>query len=235
MSDEASIPAPSRVPRAMISAFPRAGRRVEHAYAELDLAAGGGTQQQQSALGDPRLLARPWDPATCVDPPLRGEIWQWLEQVVTWLNHEYAWDADAMIPSCWPRHPHLVHELAVIADLRRRAGLALTADALEEWHRYALPASTDRMRQRLRQHCQDGGHQAWPGLGRHTRHVADEPGNGRVATYLSDIGALVCPPMSPAGGANGDGPVRVPGASIRLGLHVVTGMGVDLDTGELLD
>ena len=151
----------------MISAFPRAGRRVEHAYAELDLAAGGGTQQQRSALGDPRLLARPWDPATCVDPPLRGEIWQWLEQVVTWLNQEYVWDADAMIPSCWPRHPHLVHELAVIADLRRRAGLALTADALEEWHRYALPAFTDRMRQRLRKHCLDGGHQAWPGLGRY--------------------------------------------------------------------
>ena len=218
----------------MISAFPRAGRRVEHAYAELDLAAGGGTQQQRSALGDPRLLARPWDPATCVDPPLRGEIWQWLEQVVTWLNQEYVWDADAMIPSCWPRHPHLVHELAVIADLRRRAGLALTADALEEWHRYALPTFTDRMRQRLRQHCLDGGHQAWPGLGRHTRHVADEPG-GRAATYSSDIDALARPLMSLAGGTSDDDDVRRSGVSSRLGLHVVTRGRIDLDTGGLLD
>ena len=209
MSDEASVPAPSRAPRAMISGFPRAGRRVEHAYAELDLAGGGGTLEQQNALGDPRLLARPWDPATCFDPQLRAEIWRWLEQVVTWLNHEYVWDADAMIPSCWPRHPHLVHELAVLADLRRRAGLALTADSLEEWHRYALPAFSDRMRQRLGQHCQDGGHLAWPGLGRHTRHVADEPCGGRAATYLSDIGTLVRDPMGRAGHASGDDPVRV--------------------------
>lgn len=219
----------------MISAFPRAGRRVEHAYAELELAEGGGTQQQRSALGDPRLLARPWDPAACVDPQLRAEIWQWLEQVVTWLNHEYVWDADAMIPSCWPRHPHLVHELAVLADLRRRASLALTADALEEWHRYALPAFTDRMRQRLRQHCQDGGHQAWPGLGRHTRHVADEPGGGRAATYLSDIDDLTSPSEGSPAGAFDDIRAREPVATIRPNLHRVDGRRVRLDTGELLD
>jgi len=179
----------------MISAFPRAGRRVEHAYAELDLAAGGGTQQQQqSALGDPRLLARPWEPATCVDPQLRAEIWQWLEQVVTWLNHEYVWDADAMIPSCWPHHPHLVHEVAVLADLRRRAGHSLTGDALEEWHRYVLPAFSDRMRQRLRQHCRDGGHQPWPAAGRHTRHQGEGARRERVAAFRADIDALSRPP-----------------------------------------
>ncbi|NMM16639.1 MAG: hypothetical protein HHJ11_18830 [Phycicoccus sp.] len=177
----------------MISAFPRASRRVEHAYAELDLAAGGGTQQQRSALGDPRLLARPWDPASCVDTRLRADIWQWLEQVVTWLNHEYVWDADAMIPSCWPRHPHLVHELAVLADLRRRASLALTADALEEWHRYALPAFTDRMRQRLRQHCQDGGHQPWPAQGRHTRHQDETSCRDRAAACRTDVDTLTAP------------------------------------------
>ncbi|RYV50995.1 hypothetical protein [Pengzhenrongella frigida] len=166
---------------------------MEHAYAELDLAGGGGTLQQRNALGDPRLLARPWDPATCVDPQLRAELWQWLEQVVAWLNHEYAWDADAMIPTCWPRHPHLVHDLAVIADLRRRSGLALTADALEEWHRYALPSFVDRMRQRLRQHCQDGGHQPWPAQGRHTRHQSEDSRQDRATTYGADIGTFVEP------------------------------------------
>ena len=65
----------------------------------------------------------------------------WLDDVVIWLNHEYVWDVVAMIPACWPKHPHLVHEIAVLADLRRRAGHALTGDALEEWHRYALPLS----------------------------------------------------------------------------------------------
>ncbi|QZN87076.1 hypothetical protein [Cellulomonas sp. C5510] len=174
----------------MIAVFPRAGRRIEHAYTELDLAAGSGTRQQQNVLGDPRLLARPWDPASCVDPQLRAQIWQWLEQVVTWLNHEYAWDPDSMIPSCWPRHPHLVHEIAVLADFRRRAGLAVTADALEEWHRYALPAFTDRMRQRLRQHCQDSDHEVWPAQGRYTRHQGDESRRHRAMAYGADVATL---------------------------------------------
>jgi hypothetical protein len=177
----------------MVAPFPRAGRRVEHAYTELDIAAGLGTRQQQDALGDPRLLARPWDPASCVDPRLRAEVWQWLDEVVTWLNHEYVWDPDAMVPACWPRHPHLVHEIAVLADLRRRAGLALTADAMEEWHRYALPACVDRMRARLRQHCQDGEHQAWPGLGRHTRQQGETARGDREVSYDRDCDRPVLP------------------------------------------
>lgn len=32
-----------------------------------------------------------------------------------------------------------VHEIAVLADQRRRAGYALTSDATERWHRYNLP------------------------------------------------------------------------------------------------
>jgi hypothetical protein len=40
-----------------------------------------------------------------------------------------------VIPGCWPQHPHLVHEIAVLADQRRRAGTARTSDVLEEWHR----------------------------------------------------------------------------------------------------
>lgn len=206
MTDRSPAPSSASAPRELIAAFPRAGRRVEHAYTELDLAAGSGTRQQQSALGDPRLLARPWDPASCVDPDLRAEIWPWLEQVVTWLNHEYVWDPDAMVPSCWPSHPHLVHEIAVLADLRRRAGLALTADALEEWHRYALPAFTDRMRGRLRQHCQDGGHQGWPALGRQTRHLAAEQMRDRESAYRADANAADRPARVPAGSA-APGPV----------------------------
>ncbi len=209
----------------MVAAFPRPGRRVEHAYTELDLAAGAGTKQQQNALGDPRLLARPWDPASCVDPALRAEVWAWLEQVVVWLNHEYVWDAEAMVPPCWPHHPHLVHEIAVLADLRRRAGLALTGDTLEEWHRYALPAFTDRMRARLRQHCQDG-HQPWPGLGRHTRHQGENARADRSGAYRADCDQLEGPPA----------PVGMPGTSpARPTLHVVDGMRIDPRTGEILD
>jgi len=54
------------------------------------------------------------------------------EDVVTWLNREYVWDVGAVIPGCWPQHPHLVHEIAVLADQRRRAGASLTSDTIEE-------------------------------------------------------------------------------------------------------
>lgn len=227
MTDRSPAPSAATAPRELIAAFPRAGRRVEHAYTELDLAAGSGTRQQQSALGDVRLLARPWDPASCIDPHLREEIWQWLEQVVTWLNHEYVWDPDAMVPSCWPSHAHLVHEIAVLADLRRRAGLALTADTLEEWHRYALPAFIDRMRARLRQQCQDGGHQPWPARGRHTRHRDDTPRRDRAAAYGADVYTLGEPP----------GMVNVAQAADPRGpdLQVIDGMRVDAASGDILD
>lgn len=223
-------PDPSGGPvRAMLEVFPQPGRLVEHAYAELDIAAGGSPQQRQ-VLGDPRLLARPWDPATCADPDLRAQVWTWLEQVVCWLNHEYVWDAEAMIPPCWPRHPHLVHEIAVLADLRRRAGHALTGDALEEWHRYALPAFTERVRQRIRQHCQDRGHQPWPAQGRHTRHLAAEAVRDRVAVFRADIRTPTAPPGAPAPPGP---PVR--GPSARPHLQVVDGMRVDVQTGEIVD
>ena len=101
-----------------------------------------GTPEQQKALGDHARLPRPWDPPTCTHPDLRLDLWVWLDDVVTWLNHEYVWDAAGVIPSCWPEHPHLVHDLAVLADQRRRAGLANTSDALEDWHRYACPRSS---------------------------------------------------------------------------------------------
>jgi hypothetical protein len=205
-------------PRPVVQAFPTAGRRVEHAYRELDIALHG-TDQQKKALGSPRRLPRPWDPPTCADPDLRAELWDWLDHVVTWLNHEYVWDATAMIPTCWPRHPHLAHEIAVIADLRRRAGHALTADPLEEWHRYALPAFTDRMRQRTRSHCEDKDHQPWPAQGRHTRHLAHHATSRRADVFSADT-ATVREPCAPSPAAAG--PV----------LQLVEGLNVDT-TGEV--
>ena len=69
-----------------------------------------------------------------------------MDAVVDWLITEYVWEATDTIPACWPQHPHLVHEIAVLADQRYRAGHAFTSDALEEWHRYSLPAFTERMK-----------------------------------------------------------------------------------------
>jgi hypothetical protein len=193
--------------------FPAPGQLVALAYRELDLAANGSAEQIR-ALGDVRLLPRPWDPATCRTPQLREQLWAWLEAVVAWLVSEYVWDVADAIPACWPEHPHLVHEVAVVADQRRRAGHAFTSDALEEWHRYNLPAFTERMKARLRNHCEDG-HQPWPANGRYTRYTAETNRRAREDRYAADVGAA-----TPADGMRPHRP--------RLGL-------VDLDTGEVND
>jgi hypothetical protein len=202
----------------MMCPFPVPGPLVRLAYRELHTAING-TEQEQKNLGNHTLLPRPWEPATCLHPGLRRDLWDWLEQVVIWLNHDYTWDAASLIPGCWPMHPHLVHEIAVLADQRRRAGLAKTSDALEEWHRYSLPTFVDRMRTRLRAHCDDQ-HQRWPGLPRHNEHIADTSTRGRSNVYATDVDALQANwrPPEPQG----------PAGPPRLGI-------VDFDTGEVRD
>jgi hypothetical protein len=179
---------PNGVPPAatgpLVTPFPEVGPLMRLAYRELSLAAHG-SEAQARALGDPKRLPRPWDPATCDQADLRGEVWAWLDAVVEWLNREYVWDATAMIPACRPAHAHLVHEIGVVADQRRRAGVAFTSDALEDWHRYTLPGFLDRMRARLRGHC-DEGHQPWPAKGRHARHTDQAARADRAQSFGRD-------------------------------------------------
>ena len=212
----------SEQPRPLVMRFPAAGRRVEQAYRELDTALYG-TEEEKKVLGSPRALARPWDPPTCADPDLRAEVWQWLEAFVIWLNHEYVWDVAGMIPHCWPKHPHLVHEIAVLADLRRRAGHALSSDALEEWHRYALPAFGERMRQRMKSHCEDKDHQAWPAHGRNARHIGAGAAREREVVFQRDLDSTR-PPRTPT--------VVEP---MTPRLRLVDGVQVDVEPGEVRD
>lgn len=188
------------------------------AYRDLYLAAEG-TAQQKEMLGDPALLPRPWDPATCQDPLLRQEVWDWLEEFVVWFNREYVWDPNAgMIPSCWPQHPHLVHEIAILADQRHKAGRAIHSDALEEWHRYALPAFFDRRKTRLRTAC-DSRHHDWPARPAHVRF--QDAHEHRARHYTGDVDhrrQLLQPP---------DQTQQIPR------LHVVDGHRVDPLTGEV--
>jgi hypothetical protein len=197
----------------LVQPFPAPGQLVALAYRELDLAANG-SPEEVGELGDARLLPRPWEPASCRTPQLREQLWLWLDAVVTWLITEHVWEVGAAIPACWPQHPHLVHEIAVLADQRRRAGHALTSDALEEWHRYSLPAFTERMKARLQNHCDDG-HQGWPATGRCTRHTAEGSRRTRSDAYTADVAAVRATEANRR---------RRP----RLGL-------VDLDTGEIKD
>ncbi len=176
-----------REPRtaSMVRPFPEGGTMLRLAYRELNIAANGNAEQVK-ALGPLTMLPRPWDPPTCRRPELREQLWEWLEEVVNWLNREYVWDVTGMIPACWPEHPHLVHEVAVLADQRRRAGLALNSDAIEEWHRYALPAFVDRMRNRVKDHCEDG-HQTWPARSRSARQLSDQSVHDRQEVYGADV------------------------------------------------
>lgn len=206
----------------MVRAFPEPGRGLTHCYRELHLASNG-TAEQKKALGNLRMLPRPWDPSSIREPQVRRELWTWLEQVVSWLNVEYVWDVVGIIPPCWPQHPHIVHEIAVLADQRIRAGLGFTSDALEEWHRYALPAFTERLRSRLKDHCEDG-HSDWPARGRYNRHGAELALQQRDSVFAQDE-VLVKPPR------------RDPSETLRLHLTNTGHLGpevVDLETGEIL-
>ncbi|SDS99689.1 hypothetical protein SAMN04488543_2806 [Friedmanniella luteola] len=181
----------------MVLPFPRPGRLIQDAYQDLEVAANSSLQRLStfSGLDD---LPRPWDPARCTDRDLRLELWAWLDAVVSWHNHQQVWDAHATIPACWPHHPHLVHQIAVLADQRHHAGQALTSDLLEDWHRYTLPAFTDRMNNQLREHCADS-HQPWPAQGRHSRYQAESSRAERQGRFESDTSTWTFPQTATGG------------------------------------
>ncbi|MEA5116461.1 MAG: hypothetical protein VB036_02455 [Propionicimonas sp.] len=163
------------------------GPELRAAYNDLRIAAQG-DQETKRRLGDQALLPRPWDPPTCREPHLRDELWRWLDDVVTWFNAEYVWDpAAGMVPPCWPHHPHLVHEIASLADQRRRAGLDTSSNMLEEWHRYTVPSFLERLKERTGRHC-DEHHQAWPARARYARYVSESAVTDRWQVLDADGG-----------------------------------------------
>lgn len=201
----------------LVQPFPRPGPSLTLAYRELDVAENG-TDEQKKSLGSIHELPRPWAPATCTKPQLRVELWNWLDAVVVWINHELVFDPVDIVPSCWPQHAHLVHELAVLADLRRRAERALTSDLIEDWHRYALPAFLERMRHRVAAHCDENHPKVWPAAGRFNRHLDDSRAKPRQDAFAQDLKSIAENMSSPI--------VDTADAHLRL---------VNEATGELLD
>lgn len=196
---------------------PPDSKELRKAYSDLYLAVNG-DEETKKRIGNPNKLPRPWDPATCLKPDLRAELWAWLDDVVIWFNHEYVWDHNVgMIPACWPQHPHLVHEIAVLADQRRRAGLDPTSSALEEWHRYCVPGFLERLKTRTKNSC-DEHHIAWPALARHLRHVSGPASADRERAFADDAAALR--PPYPDLGPPGLRLVRAPSGEL---LNPVTG------------
>src|SRR5436305_12453274 len=104
-----------------------------------------GTVVRARAVAD---VERPGEPASC-SSELSAAVWSWCDDVVAWVNHEYAWRPNQMIPACWPRHPHIARELPVLAVLRWQAQTAADPEPMEEWNRFAFPTFCERMFERV--------------------------------------------------------------------------------------
>ncbi len=205
----------------LVAGFPDIGPLMSQAYYDLYRAETAKTADDLNDLGPIEKLPRPWDIATVTNPDLRFEAWRWLDEVVAWLNAECVWDVGDLVPPCWPSHPHLVHELGVVADQRRRAGLAFTSDALDEWQRYTLPSFIDRMRTRYRGFCEDE-HQSAPGSARIIRYKRPVETDQRSGLFGSDVAAATRV-------------TRRPPPTSRPRLQVIDGDLIDTRTGEVID
>ena len=162
----------------LVAPFPAPGELMAAVLTEWELIDDG----QQPYNVD---LPRPWDPATCTDPPLRAELWAWLDRSVSWVNQQCLWDPSELIPPCWPHHPHLVHELAVLTVQRHQAGRTPTAWTLEQWQTHTLPTFLTRAHTRLRRHC-DTDHQPTPATAAHNRHQSIPETTARQARFKED-------------------------------------------------
>lgn len=171
----------------LVLPFPEPGHVIRRLYRHW-WTVENGTELERDRIKD-RPAGRPWDPATLGTNGERLELWRWLEEVVRWFNHEYAWDTSQVIPDCWPEHPHLVHEIAVMADARRRAGSTPNSGALEEWHRVCVPWFLGRMRDSIKTHCEER-HQAWPARARYARYVSHEGVDHRHLRTMEDVEAV---------------------------------------------
>lgn len=100
-------------------------------------------------------------------PDFRAAVWNWYTASSQWSNHER-----------WPQRRHDPPPAGHATPPRPRdrrpptnptgPTSRPTARALEEWRRYSVSGFLDRLKDRLKQHC-DGEHGPWPAR---TRAVA---------------------------------------------------------------
>lgn len=203
----------------LLQPFPPPPRAVRQSIDQL-AASQEWTERERADL-DPKTLDRPWEPAGC-PPRLRLQLWGWLDDVAAWINHEYGWQTARAIPSCWPRHPHLVHELAVVACLRLAAADATDPQLLEEWHRYVLPGFCERMTDRLGGvGCAPGKHTDWPARSRHVEFTSPQALDARNQLFEADAAADTPPPDRPPPPPPPPDPARAAVGGLRRGLAVV--------------
>jgi hypothetical protein len=160
---------PDETGRARVCAFPTPSGTVTAAIDDLQLASPSdpATRAELRRIAE---LPRPWDPAAC-PPALRADTFEWLDRVATWINEQHLWNLGRPgIPPCWPAHPHVVHDLAVVACARLFALYGTTPTAMVEWQQYTLPAMLDRLADRLGDACAPGRHEESPRASRDRLH-----------------------------------------------------------------
>ena len=170
----------------MVRPFPEPGPTIRTAMEHLQQAAVEPPADEE-ALRELAQMPRPWDPGTCTGQ-MRAELWAWLDQVAMWVNEQHLWNVTRPgIPECWPAHPHLVHDLAVLACSRYYTSFAINPAALEDWHRYGLPGFLERLKDRLGDACQPGKHQLRPRRERDESHASTPVRRGRRQRYRDDV------------------------------------------------
>ena len=183
-----SVPLGGMMPLAglMVQPFPEPGKSIKTAMEQLQHATIE-PPADEAALRELAQMPRPWAPGSCTGQ-MRAELWTWLDRVAMWVNEEHLWSVSRPgIPECWPAHPHIVHDLAVLACSRYYTSFAVTPAVLEDWHRYGLPGFLERLRDRLGDGCQPGKHQPRPRQERDETHAAAPVRAGRKQRYQDDV------------------------------------------------
>lgn len=151
-----------------------------------DLVAEGAEAKAEMAVAD-----RPWVPAHCADQVLRRAVWGWCDEVAGWLNEQYVWLPDQYVPACWPLHPHIAHELPVLAFTLWAAQHADTIEPLTTWQEQTFPRFCERMTARLGAgHCRDGRHDTCPGKPRQAAYYDRDAVTRRHAVIDADTGGV---------------------------------------------
>jgi hypothetical protein len=204
-ADGCAAPAGNGMPMvgSMVRPFPEPGATVRVALAQLQLATID-PPADEAALCELAQLPRPWDPGSCAGQ-MRAEVWAWLDAAAMWVNEQHLWNVTRPgIPECWPAHPHLVHDLAVLACSRHFTKFAITPSALEDWHRFALPGFLERLRDRMGDSCQPGRHQPRPRHERDETHSSAPVRRDRERRYRADLDVAVKLAETVAQASDGD-------------------------------
>ena len=136
---------------ALVEPFPQVGVLMMRAYADLARVEQAKNLDEVLDLGPLELLPRPWDVTSCRDAGLRREV-EWLTQ---WSGDQHpARVAADSLSWMLATASALVHEIGCPLTARR-AGLAVTSEPLEDWHRHGLPQFLDRIHTRTRGICED--------------------------------------------------------------------------------